>query len=379
MIKISYAALILVARALRPLGGVHGGTVGHFRADAAHHAGHPGEVHRADTRLRLRQARRDDPDARRRQALHRHRRAQGREGRADPADAHALQRRRPRRRARSSPRMLATLPQGDEVFVADGYIRVFQDVRGKYGSEGDYVMTRPLKGPLNPSDGRSLHRRLRHHRLAGEERARVERQGRHARQLVRGLHGGDGARQSASRAEGGGADEPDGRRLDGRRLVPLRRLPPDQLRLLHRPDHRARRRRRHRRAQGYDDYENFRRAGSAGDFAKAAGLDQLPLWRKIAEHPAYDAFWQEQALDKTMAAQPLTVPTMWIQGHVGPGRHVGRHPQLPGGRAEGHRPTTMNFLVMGPWRHSGVNYDGSYARPAEVRTATPRCSSAATC
>ena len=50
-----------------------------------------------------------------------------------------------------SPRMLATLPEGDEVFVADGYIRVFQDVRGKYGSEGDYVLTRPLKGPLNAS------------------------------------------------------------------------------------------------------------------------------------------------------------------------------------------------------------------------------------
>ena len=50
-----------------------------------------------------------------------------------------------------SPRMLATLPQGDEVFVADGYIRVFQDIRGKYGSEGEYMMTRPLKGPLNSS------------------------------------------------------------------------------------------------------------------------------------------------------------------------------------------------------------------------------------
>src|SRR5271170_8509568 len=50
-----------------------------------------------------------------------------------------------------SPHMLATLPQGDDVFVEDGYIRVFQDVRGKYGSEGDYVMTRPLKGPLNSS------------------------------------------------------------------------------------------------------------------------------------------------------------------------------------------------------------------------------------
>jgi uncharacterized protein len=50
-----------------------------------------------------------------------------------------------------STHMLATLPQGDEVFVVDGYIRVFQDIRGKYGSEGEYVMTRPLKGPLNSS------------------------------------------------------------------------------------------------------------------------------------------------------------------------------------------------------------------------------------
>ena len=32
-----------------------------------------------------------------------------------------------------------------------GYIRVLQDIRGKHGSEGDYVMTRPLRGPLNPT------------------------------------------------------------------------------------------------------------------------------------------------------------------------------------------------------------------------------------
>src|SRR5215472_3961723 len=38
-----------------------------------------------------------------------------------------------------------------EVIVEGGYIRVVQDVRGKYGSEGDYVMNRPLHGPQNPS------------------------------------------------------------------------------------------------------------------------------------------------------------------------------------------------------------------------------------
>src|SRR6201998_3574770 len=51
----------------------------------------------------------------------------------------------------NSPHMLDTLPQGDDVFVKAGYIRVFQDVRGKYGSEGDYVMTPPPTGPLNPN------------------------------------------------------------------------------------------------------------------------------------------------------------------------------------------------------------------------------------
>ena len=38
-----------------------------------------------------------------------------------------------------------------EVILEGGYIRVVQDIRGKYGSEGDYVMTRPLRGPMNPT------------------------------------------------------------------------------------------------------------------------------------------------------------------------------------------------------------------------------------
>jgi putative CocE/NonD family hydrolase len=114
--------------------------------------------------------------------------------------------------------------------------------------------------------------------------------------------------------------------------------------------------------QGHDDYSNFLRAGSAGDFAKAAGLEQLPWWRKVTEHPAYDSFWQEQALDKVMAKQPPKVPTMWIQGlwdqedmwgaiHS----YLATEPKDTG--------NDMNFLVMGPWRHSGVNYEGSTLGP----------------
>src|SRR5689334_2322824 len=35
--------------------------------------------------------------------------------------------------------------------VRAGYIVAVEDVRGKYKSEGDYVMNRPLRGPLNPT------------------------------------------------------------------------------------------------------------------------------------------------------------------------------------------------------------------------------------
>src|SRR5579872_6291117 len=49
------------------------------------------------------------------------------------------------------PSLLALLQPEDEVFVGAGYIRVIQDVRGKHGSEGEYVMTRPPRGPLNSS------------------------------------------------------------------------------------------------------------------------------------------------------------------------------------------------------------------------------------
>jgi len=54
----------------------------------------------------------------------------------------------------NSPHLGPTLEGYDnatDVIVEGGYIRVVQDVRGKYGSEGDYVMNRPLHGPQNPT------------------------------------------------------------------------------------------------------------------------------------------------------------------------------------------------------------------------------------
>jgi putative CocE/NonD family hydrolase len=116
--------------------------------------------------------------------------------------------------------------------------------------------------------------------------------------------------------------------------------------------------------QGHDDYEEFLRAGSTGAYARLHGLDQLRWATKMIEHPAYDAFWQGQALDRLVAEKPSQVPTMWIQGLWDQEDMWGAiHSYLAltkKGQAD------HNYLVMGPWRHSQVNYDGYNLGPFEM-------------
>jgi putative CocE/NonD family hydrolase len=256
----------------------------------------------------------------------------------------------------TSPHMLATLSQGDEVFVADGYIRVYQDVRGKYRSEGDYIMTRPLRGPLNPTA-------VDHStdtwdtidwlvKNVPESNGRVGMLGSSYEgfTVVMGLVNPHPALKVAApmspMVDGWMGD-------DWFHFGAFRQTNFDYFAL----QTEARGVGSPIPRQGYDDYENFRRAGSAGDFARANGLEQLPFWRKITEHPAYDAFWQGQALDRVMAAQPLTVPTMWIQGLWDQEDMWGAIHCYLASEPKDTR-NDLNYLVMGPWRHSGVNYDG---------------------
>ena len=214
-----------------------------------------------------------------------------------------------------SPRMAAVVPQMDDTAVAAGYIIVFQDVRGKYGSEGDYVMTRPLVGPLNPTEQRSRHRHLRHDRLAGEERARIQRPRRHDGRLVRGIHDGDVDRASAPCAESRGAFRADGGWLDRRRLVPQRRLSTGR----HASNTSMTRKGRARTTRsggparatpmrticGWDRPERWRHRGA---------WNRLGFWRDLVAHPAYDAFWQDQAVDRVLASEPLQVPMLIVSG-----------------------------------------------------------------
>jgi len=260
-----------------------------------------------------------------------------------------------------SPQMLANLAQGDDVFVHSGYIRAYQDVRGKYGSEGDYFMTRPLRGPLNSSETDNstdaydsidwLVKNVR------ESNGKVGMVGSSYEgfTVVMALINPHPALKVAApmspMVDGWMGDDwfhfGAFRQVNFDYFTEQTTVRDDGLPIPRR---------------GYDDYENFLRAGSAGAFARAAGLDQLPWWRKISEHPAYDAFWQAQALDKIVGAQPLKVPTMWIQGLWDQEDMWGAiHCYMAAEPQNGSN--AMNFLVMGPWCHSGVLADGSSLGP----------------
>ena len=109
------------------------------------------------------------------------------------------------------------LEAGMGFLARDGYIFVYQDARGKFKSEGEFVMLRQPRA--NKSDPQS-HRRsdgcVRHDRLVGKEHPGKQRQGRYSRHLLRRLSSLNGTYQPASGAESLCADEPDGRRLDRR-------------------------------------------------------------------------------------------------------------------------------------------------------------------
>jgi putative CocE/NonD family hydrolase len=260
-----------------------------------------------------------------------------------------------------SPHMLAALPQGDEVFVQDGYIRVFQDIRGKYGSEGDYVMTRPLKGPLNNSE--VDHSTDAYDTIDWLTKNVPESNGKvgmlgssyEGFTVVMALVNPHPALKVAApmspMVDGWMGD--DWFHFGAFRQVNLDYFT-GQTTVRGAGDDVVR--------QGYDDYDNFRRAGSTGDYAKANGLDQLPWWKKLTEHPAYDRFWSEQALDKTMAKQPLTVPTMWIQGLWDQEDMWGAVHAYAATEPK-DTANDKSYLVLGPWRHSQVNYGGAELGP----------------
>jgi putative CocE/NonD family hydrolase len=245
-------------------------------------------------------------------------------------------------------------------WVDDGYIFVSQDVRGKYASEGNYVMTRPPRGPLNPSstddttdaydtiawlvknvpesngkvgmigssyDGWTVAMAL----LGPHPALKVAAP---ESPMVDGWRGDDWFHNGAFRQ--GNLDYFTEQSTVAGSADPVPRL-------------------------GYDDYQTYLDGGAAGVYANAHGFQQLPWWNRLSAHPAYDAFWQLQAIDKLAVAHPSHVPTMWLQGLWDQEDIYGAVHTFEALDKAGYQDN--NHLVMGPWFHSQINREGRELGP----------------
>ena len=249
-----------------------------------------------------------------------------------------------------------------EVIVEGGYIRVVQDIRGRHNSEGDYVMNRPLHGPLNPTP--VDHSTDTYDTIDWLVKNIPESNGKVGilgisydgflplmalvnphpalkvsvpmNPMVDGWMGDDwfhnGAfreqnidyiyEQQATKKSGFGGNE-------ARWWT----------------DH-------------FDDYDVFMQSVSAGQLGKLHGMEQLGFWNKLTAHPSYDEFWRDQAMDKILAAQPLKVPVMLVHS-------LWDQEDIYGAIAvyKAIKPKDTNndtvFLVMGPWHHGQEIEDAS--------------------
>jgi uncharacterized protein len=244
-----------------------------------------------------------------------------------------------------------------DVIVEGGYIRVVQDIRGKYGSEGDYVMNRPLRGPQNPTN--VDHATDTYDTIDWLVKNIPETNGKVGilgisydgflplmalfnphpalkvsvpmNPMVDGWIGDDWFHNGAFRQQGMSYiyDQQATRANDIKWWT-----------------------------SHFDDYDMFMEAGSAGELGRRRGLEQVGFWRKILEHPTYDAYWQDQAVDKLLAKEPLKVPVMlvhslWdqedIYGDIAVYKAI--KPKDTG--------NNMVYLVLGPWHHGQEIREGS--------------------
>ncbi|HWU91873.1 MAG TPA: CocE/NonD family hydrolase, partial [Sphingomicrobium sp.] len=106
-----------------------------------------------------------------------------------------------------------------------------------------------------------------------------------------------------------------------------------------------------------DDYTRYLKAGSMDDFARKYGIENVPFVQKLFQNPAYTEFWSGQAVDKWMAARPLTVPTMLEVGEWDQEDSYGA-PAVYRALKDKYEGTDLLHLVIGPWRHSGANHYG---------------------
>ena len=100
-----------------------------------------------------------------------------------------------------------------------------------------------------------------------------------------------------------------------------------------------------------DGCDYFLERGSFAEDVKQSGSKTLPTWKLFLEHPAYDSVWSSRGVQHSLNS--VAVPTLTVGGYYDQEDMFG--PQIEYESLEPHDTNHQNFLVLGPWRHGSWN------------------------
>jgi len=233
-------------------------------------------------------------------------------------------------------------------FVEDGYIFVFQDIRGRYKSEGQFVMFRP---PRDKSDAKAIDESTDTYDTIAWLLEHIPNN--NGRAGVLGISYGGWLTVMAM--------------LDPHpalKAVSEQASPADQFlgddfhhngafRLSYGVEYSAMMETGttnfHFQFDKHDTYEWYAALGALSNFNKNYAHEKLPTWNDFVAHPSYDEFWQKQAvwpyLD-TPKVPNLNVAGWWDQeDFYGPMKIYET--------LEKKDANHMNYVIAGPWNHGG--------------------------
>jgi len=101
----------------------------------------------------------------------------------------------------------------------------------------------------------------------------------------------------------------------------------------------------------YDTFEWYLALGPLSNVNARYLHNKIPTWNDFVEHPDYDAFWKRQTLVPYLTT--VGVPTLNVAGWWDQEDFYG--PMSIYEALEPHDEKHLNFVVVGPWNHGGWN------------------------
>ncbi|HWZ30519.1 MAG TPA: CocE/NonD family hydrolase [Bryobacteraceae bacterium] len=111
----------------------------------------------------------------------------------------------------------------------------------------------------------------------------------------------------------------------------------------------------------FDTFDWYLSLGPLGDIDKRYFHGEKPTWNNFVNHPNFDPFWQEQAVQLILSK--TTVPNLNVAGWWDQEDYWG--PLKIYETLEKNDADHKNYLVIGPWRHGGWGGEGKALGPID--------------